>query len=262
MCAYRRCRGASRSPGLRLFAEPSGDTVVGARQLSNVRWSAVFDDVELTADEVTRLAAEARPLVQSHGRWVELDRVDLKEAAAALAERASTTQLTGAEILRHAVGLEGSPLGRAPTRRRRRLGDRPARQGRVRVPTEPVDAPDGFVGELRTLPGRSTRLARLPRRGRARRLPRARHGPRQDADGARPPRQHDRRRPGARHRPARRRRQLGRRGRAVHAGLRVVVHHGAIAGVGRRARGRGAPAPTSSSRRTAPRSATSTRSRS
>src|SRR3712207_6641901 len=99
------------SPTLRLFTEPTGDTVVGAHQLSNVRWTAVFDDVELTAADVARLAAEARPLVRSRGRWVELDRVDLKEAAAALAERAATTKLTGAEILRHAVGLEGSPLG-------------------------------------------------------------------------------------------------------------------------------------------------------
>ena len=75
------------SPGLRLFTEPTGESVVGAHQLSNVRWSAVFDDVELTAAEVARLAAEARPLVRSHGKWVELDRADLKEAAAALAER-------------------------------------------------------------------------------------------------------------------------------------------------------------------------------
>src|SRR6185295_13980304 len=99
------------SPALRLFVEPTGDTVVGANQLSDVRWSAVFDDVELTAADVARLAAEARPLVRSRGKWVELDRVDLKEAAAALAERATTTKLTGAEILRHAVGLEGSALG-------------------------------------------------------------------------------------------------------------------------------------------------------
>ena len=35
---------------------------------SNVRWSAVFDDVELTAAEIARLAAEARPLVRSRGR--------------------------------------------------------------------------------------------------------------------------------------------------------------------------------------------------
>src|ERR687897_137976 len=46
----------SLSPSLRLFTEPAGDTVVGARQLSDVRWSAVFDDVELTAAEVARPA--------------------------------------------------------------------------------------------------------------------------------------------------------------------------------------------------------------
>ena len=98
------------SAGLRLFTEPVGETVVGAHQLGDVRWTALFDDVELTAAEIARLAAEARPLVRSHGRWVELDRADLKEAAAALAERADATQLTGAEILRHSVGLEGTPL--------------------------------------------------------------------------------------------------------------------------------------------------------
>src|SRR5690606_41421758 len=97
-------------PGLRLFTEPTGDSVVGANQLADVRWSAVFDDVELTAADVVRLAHEARPLVQSRCKWVELDRVDLTAAAAALAERSGQTKLTGAEILRHAVGLEGSPL--------------------------------------------------------------------------------------------------------------------------------------------------------
>ena len=38
---------------------------VGANQLADVRWSAVFDDVELTAADIARLAAEARPLVRS-----------------------------------------------------------------------------------------------------------------------------------------------------------------------------------------------------
>ena len=104
------------SPSMRLFTESiGGDTAVGAHQLSNVRWSVVFDDIELTADDIARLAAEARPLVRSHGRWVELDRVDLKEAAAALAERADQTQMTGAEILRHSIGLEGDLLGGALT---------------------------------------------------------------------------------------------------------------------------------------------------
>ncbi|HEX6165691.1 MAG TPA: SNF2-related protein, partial [Acidimicrobiales bacterium] len=136
------------SPSLRLFTEPAGDTVVGAHQLSDVRWSAVFDDVELTAAEVARLAAEARPLVRSRGRWVELDRVDLKEAAAALAERSATTQLTGAEILRFAVGLEGTPLAGGVTVEGSGWATDLLHRARE-APTEPVIRPQGFVGQLR-----------------------------------------------------------------------------------------------------------------
>ena len=137
------------SPALRLFTEPSGDTVVGAHQLSDVRWSAVFDDVELTAADIARLATEARPLIRSRGRWVELDRADLKEAAEALAERSATTRLTGAEILRHAVGLEGSPLAGGLTVEG--AGWATDLLSRARdVPTEPVTSPDGFVGQLRS----------------------------------------------------------------------------------------------------------------
>ncbi len=136
------------SPALRLFTEPAGDTMVGARQLSNVRWSAVFDDVELTAAEVARLAAEARPLVKSRGRWVELDRADLKEAAAALAERAATTQLSGAEVLRYAVGLEGAPLAGGLVVDGAGWASDLLHAARD-VPTEPVTSPDGFSGQLR-----------------------------------------------------------------------------------------------------------------
>jgi superfamily II DNA or RNA helicase len=136
------------SPALRLFVEPTGDTVVGANQLSDVRWSAVFDDVELTAADVARLAAEARPLVRSRGKWVELDRVDLKEAAAALAERAATTQLTGAEILRQVVGLEGTPFGTGLTVEGSGWVTDLLEKASA-APLEPVTRPEGFVGELR-----------------------------------------------------------------------------------------------------------------
>ena len=97
------------TPMLRVFAEAS-ETVVGASQLADVRWSAVFDDVELTAADIARLAKEARPLIRSGGKWVALDKADLHAAAAALAERSTTTQLSGADMLRLALGLEGSPL--------------------------------------------------------------------------------------------------------------------------------------------------------
>ncbi|HEX5366467.1 MAG TPA: DEAD/DEAH box helicase [Acidimicrobiales bacterium] len=138
----------SPKPSLRLFASPSSETVVGAHQLSDVRWSAVFDDVELTAADVARLAAEARPLIHSRGRWVELDRADLKEAAAALAERADRTRLTGAEILRHAVGLEGSPLAGGLTVEGSGWATDLLSRAQD-VPTEPVTRPEGFRGQLR-----------------------------------------------------------------------------------------------------------------
>ncbi len=136
------------SAGLRLFTEPTGESVVGAQQLSNVRWSVVFDDVELTAAEISRLAEEARPLVRSRGRWVELDHVDLKEAAAALAERAQVTRLTGAEILRHSVGLEGTPLaGGLRVEGSGWASDLLEKASAVHG--EPTATPDGFEGELR-----------------------------------------------------------------------------------------------------------------
>jgi len=137
------------APGLRLTSlQPQGSTV-GAQQLTTVAWSAVFDDVELTAADIARLAAEARPLVKTGGRWVALDHADLAAAAAALAERADSTRLTGADMLRHALGLDGSPLPGGITV----AGDgwaadllRSAGQITERLQTHP----EGFSGELRS----------------------------------------------------------------------------------------------------------------
>ncbi len=136
-------------PALRLTAEPVDASVVGAHQLADVRWSAVFDDVELTAEDIRRLAAEARPLIHSRGRWVEVDRVDLNEAAAALAERAHRTRLTGAEVLRHAVGLEASPLSGGTVVGGTGWAADLLSKTRA-VATEAVPEPEGFVGTLRS----------------------------------------------------------------------------------------------------------------
>ena len=134
---------------LRLFAETPANSVVGARQLSNVAWSVLFDDAELTADDVKRLARQARPLVQSRGRWVEVDRFDVQQAVAALAARESVTQLTGAEILRHSVGLGGSGLaGGVVVQGNSWANDIVKRAGEVSV--SPVAEPEGFTGALRT----------------------------------------------------------------------------------------------------------------
>ena len=76
------------SPRLRLEADPSSGPSRGGRPTScrKVRWSVLFDDVELDAADIARLTAQARPLVQAKGRWVELDHADLEAAAQALAE--------------------------------------------------------------------------------------------------------------------------------------------------------------------------------
>ncbi|MEZ5229698.1 MAG: SNF2-related protein [Acidimicrobiales bacterium] len=136
------------TPALRLTSEEAQESVVGARQLANVRWSVVFDDVELTAAEIQRLAAQARPLVQSNGRWIELDKVDLADAARALAERADATKLTGADMLRHALGLEGSPLlGGITVAGEGWAAD--LLRSAASVPDDLPTQPEGFKGELR-----------------------------------------------------------------------------------------------------------------
>ena len=137
------------SPQLRLEADPSTSSVVGANQLANVRWSVLFDDVELDAADIKRLAAEARPLVRSRGQWVALDHADLAAAAAALDLRGSTTQLTGAELLRHALGLHGQPLaGGLSIVGSNWAADLLRRAEEIK--TEPMGAPPRFSGELRS----------------------------------------------------------------------------------------------------------------
>ncbi|MEM7340709.1 MAG: SNF2-related protein, partial [Actinomycetota bacterium] len=137
------------SPALRLTSDEAQESVVGAQQLANVRWSVVFDDIELTADDVASLASQARPLVKSRGQWVELDQADLAEAAAALAERADQTRLTGADMLRHALGLEGTPFSGGISI----AGDGWAAdllKSAAALPEDPTTRPEGFEGELRS----------------------------------------------------------------------------------------------------------------
>ncbi|MFT7473325.1 MAG: hypothetical protein ACI81L_000240 [Verrucomicrobiales bacterium] len=137
------------TPSLRLTAEDAEKSVVGAQQLANVRWSAMFDDVELSAADIAKLAQQARPLVKSRGQWIELDQADLAEAAAALAERADQTKLTGADMLRHAMGLEGDPLGGGISI----AGDGWAAdllRSMSELPENPDTTPEGFEGELRS----------------------------------------------------------------------------------------------------------------
>jgi SNF2 family DNA or RNA helicase len=137
---------------LRLFAETPAGSVVGANQLSNVAWTVLFDDLELTAAEIQQLARQARPLVQTGGKWVEVDKLDLEKAAAALAERENITSLTGAEILRHSIGLDGSGLSGGTVVHGNSWAADLVRKASDAA-TEPVTRPEGFNGELRSYQG-------------------------------------------------------------------------------------------------------------
>jgi hypothetical protein len=136
-------------PKLRLHADsPGRPSQVGMRQLSQVRWSVLFGDTELDAREIARLAAEARPLVQVNGRWVRVDQADLAAAAAALRERSNVTEMSGAAIVRQAVGLGGGTLG-GPVDVVGSGWAVELIQGTTEHPPEPLHAPPGFRGELR-----------------------------------------------------------------------------------------------------------------
>tara|TARA_Y100001970_G_scaffold294161_1_gene447723 strand:+ start:562 stop:3966 length:3405 start_codon:yes stop_codon:yes gene_type:complete len=136
---------------LRLTAEDA-DSIVGAQQLTAVSWSAVFGEVELTASEIQQLAMQAKPLVQSRGRWVALDHADLAEAAAALAERSETTELTGAQMLRHALGLEGGGVTGGVTLAGSSWASDLLRAAGT-IESDLDLQPHGFKGELRSYQG-------------------------------------------------------------------------------------------------------------
>ncbi len=137
------------APSLRLTAAEEGDSALGAQQLTAVSWTAVFGDVELTADEIHELASQARPLVRDRGKWIALDHADLAEAAAALAERAEVTSLTGSQMLRQVLGLEG-PTVRGGVTISGSGWAADLLRAAADIPAAPQRKPDGFVGELRT----------------------------------------------------------------------------------------------------------------
>ena len=137
------------APSLRLTATEETDSALGAQQLTAVSWTAVFGDVELTADEIHDLASQARPLVRDRGKWIALDHADLAEAAAALADRADVTSLTGSQMLRQVLGLEGPSVRGGVTISGSGWAADLLRAA-TEIPSAPSRRPDDFVGELRT----------------------------------------------------------------------------------------------------------------
>jgi SNF2 domain-containing protein/SNF2 helicase protein/helicase-like protein len=136
------------TPRLQLHAEAfGGESVVGAQQLSRVQWSVAVDDVSLDAAAIRKLALQARPVVQTKGGWVELDKADLEAAVEALAARSKRTEMSGAEILRHAVGLEAGTGGPVLVDGAGWAVD--LVHGAAAGAARPMPAPEGFEGELR-----------------------------------------------------------------------------------------------------------------
>lgn len=133
---------------LRVTSAGAADAGAGAQKLADVTWSAVFGDTELTAADIARLAGESRPLIKSHGRWVEVNHADLEAAAAALEERSRTTQLSGADLFRYALGLDGSALGRTVSVAGSGWATDLLASAKD-IPEQPPTRPDGFHGELR-----------------------------------------------------------------------------------------------------------------
>jgi superfamily II DNA or RNA helicase len=137
--------GRAPRPTLRLTALDGG-SATSAAELVHVRWSVLFDDVELSAAEIAELAQQAAPLVESNGRWVRIDDEDLAAAAEALSE--TSEQMTGGEMLRWAVGLHGSPLEGGVSIANGWAANlvRAAQE----VSSDQAEEPDGFSGELRS----------------------------------------------------------------------------------------------------------------
>lgn len=136
------------SGSLKITSLASSETAVGAQQLNDVRWSAVFDDVELTAAQIAELAQQSRPLLKSKGTWIELDHADLNAAAKALADQEQHAQLSGADMLRFALGLEDLPFGSHVS-----LGGggwaAELFAAAANVHGQTITTPQGFSGELR-----------------------------------------------------------------------------------------------------------------
>jgi hypothetical protein len=203
------------TPSLRLFAEDPAGSVVGACT------SSPTSPGRCCSTTSSSPPADIARWPSRRGRWCSRTASGSSSIASTWRRRPprwpsarTSTQMTGAEILRHSMGLEGNRPRRRHQRARPELGQRRAAPG-GRASARPGHQPEGFVGELRSVPGRGAVLDRLPRRRRARWLPGARHGPGQDAHRARPPGPHRRQRPGAGRRPGRSGGQLGGRGRSV-----------------------------------------------
>jgi SNF2 family DNA or RNA helicase len=146
--AWWRRRGSRWRLGLRGRARPSvaktespGD--LGAKSIVEFDWQLALGDAILSSEELRRLTALKRPLVEVRGQWVELDPEALAEAVALLERH---EHLSLAEVL-----MQSSPSDRLPLLGIDGEGDLGAvlDQLQSHAAISAVPAPPTFVGQLR-----------------------------------------------------------------------------------------------------------------
>ncbi|MFM7045937.1 MAG: SNF2-related protein, partial [Ilumatobacteraceae bacterium] len=132
----RLVRGAAVTRGIARPAEPgagaagrSGLARFGARSL--VEWQVVVDDTPVSEEALRRAAEGGASLIESGGRWVQIDRADAESALIRLAEhRLQHADLSPLELLELAAELAaaraGAHLGSPSSPARRRAASRPS----------------------------------------------------------------------------------------------------------------------------------------
>lgn len=133
-------------------APPPGtdpDAPLARDALVAVRWEVALGDTALTIEEIEALGRAEAPLVACHGRWIEVDRVELT-AARRIVRSQRSDLLPLRDVLRLALGAGGQAHGLAvhglvAEHSVRALIDRLQEDAVPVVVTQPA----GFVGQLR-----------------------------------------------------------------------------------------------------------------
>ena len=224
---HRRGRPASRpttaTSASRSRSRVSTAELAGERDWFDLGVTITVDGRELPFAEVfTALAHGEEQMLLPRRRALLAARAAAAVAARAdrrgsRARRRAVATGCGSAATRRACGTSSPRSASSPSRRRRGSGRSTRCSSSTRSPS--TSCPPTLQRGAAPLPARRLRLARVALGARARRHPRRRHGPRQDAAGARArlprPRARSGPRPVPRRRADERRPELGRRGRPL-----------------------------------------------
>ena len=199
--------GRPSRPSVEATVGSNAPSLVGASSLLDFQVEVSLDGEPLTREEIARLVASTDGLAMLRGKWVELEPAHLKATLDRYAEIERLARKEGLSFGKAMRLLAGADIGagEAAPSSGRRLGARQrgpmARRDARRLPQarDPRRRPSGrgSEGDSAPLPGCRPALARLPDAAGSRRLPRRRHGARQDPPGvgaaadARPPRRRE-----------------------------------------------------------------------